>query len=201
MIEKIPVPVTFNTYKHHFRFLLQRIGIWENVEWNQVEEELFGIGENLLDFYTGDLTVESICNECILFFKTSNITDKITFINWLHPLEYRKIVLSDSSEWIIKEGKDPERFIHIHPAKQSAHTIRVRAATLKTVLVLMITTGTISQQMNENLQTVNHIRTAYLQLSPIKSLQCGKGILNLWELFTSNYQPKPKFTIKSHELK
>ncbi|KAF0234973.1 MAG: hypothetical protein FD181_3601 [Prolixibacteraceae bacterium] len=183
MNEKIPVPVTFNPHKHHFQFLLQRIGVWTDMEWENVEHEFLGIGENLLDFYTGDLTVEKICAECAQFFKSRNINDKITFSNWLLPLEYRKIVISDSSEWVIKKGKHPERFIHIHPAKKSPHTIRVRAATLKTVLTLMVCNIAISPQMNDNLLIVNKIRTAYLQFSPIKSLPRGKGIMQLWELF------------------
>jgi hypothetical protein len=188
MNEKIQVPITFNPHKHHFKFLLKQIETWKNQEWNQVEQELIGIGENLLDFYTGDLTLENICAECVQFFKTNNISDKISFANWLYPQEYRKIELSDSSVWVIKEGKATEQFIHIHPAKQSVHTIRVRAVTLKTVLTLMITTDAISQQMNENLQMVNKIRTARLHLSPIKSLQHNKGILQLWELFFSHYR-------------
>lgn len=189
MNEKIPVPVTFNTYKHHFRFLLHQIEIWKNIEWNLADPELSSIGENLLDFYTGDLSVENICAECILFLKNKNINDRIAFSKWLYPLEYQKIKISDSSEWIIKEGKDSVRYLHIHPAKQSLHTIRVRAATLKTVLVMMIKCGNISTEMNENLQTVNNIRTKYLQLSPVKSLQRGKGILKLWELFIDHCQP------------
>jgi len=187
MNDKIPVPVTFNTHKHHFGFLLCKIENLKNIDWNQAEPEFFGIGENLLDFYTGDLTVENICADCILFFKNKNISDKIAFTKWLYPLEYRKIKLSDSSEWIIKEGKNPNRYIHIHPAKQSKHTIRIRAATLKTVLAVMIKSGNISKQMNNNLLTVNKIRTEYLHLSPVKSLQRGKGILQLWELFASHY--------------
>lgn len=187
MNEKIPVPITFNPYKHHFRFLLQRIEFWKNLEWKQVESELLGIGENLIDLYTGDLTIENVCTECFHFFNIRNINNKISFTNWLHPVEYRKIELSDLSEWVIKEGNDPERFIHIHPAKQSPYTIRVRAATIKTVLTLMITSFKISDQMIENLQTVNQVRAVYLHLSPIKSLQRGKGILKLWEHFIRNY--------------
>lgn len=189
MNEKIPVPITFNTHKHHFRFLLRQIENWKNIDWNLAEPEFFSIGENLLDFYTGDLTVENICAECILFFKNKNISDKIDFTKWLYPLEYRKIKLSDSSEWIIKEGKDPNHYIHIHPAKKSPHTIRVRAATLKTVLAIMVKSEIILEQMNENLLTVNKIRTEYLHLSPVKSLLQGIGILRLWELFICHYQP------------
>lgn len=187
MIKKIQVQITFNAHKHHFRFLLQRIEIWKNLEWKQVEPELLAIGENLIDLYTGNLSVENICVECVQYFKTKNIDNKITFSNWLHPLEYRKIELSDSSQWVIKKGNDAERFIHVHPAKQSPHTIRVRATTLKTVITLMVCTDKVSQLSNENLKTVNQIRTKYIHLSPVKSLQQGKGILMLWELFDSYY--------------
>lgn len=187
MIVNNQVPITFNAHKHHFRFLLQRIGVWKTSHRENAAHELLLIGENLLDFYTGDLMVEEICNQCFLYFEIRNIKNKDLFINWLHPFEYRKITISDSSEWVVKQGNDSERYIHIHPAKFSPHTIRVRAATLKTVVSLMINAASISEQMNENLLTVNQIRTTYLQLSPIKSLQRGKGILKLWELFISNY--------------
>jgi hypothetical protein len=189
MNEKIPVPITFNTHKHHLKFLLGQIEIWKNMHWNQAESELFTIGENLLDFYIGDLSVENICNECILIFENNKIYSKSDFIKWLFPLEYRKIKLSDSSEWVIREGKDAVRFMHIHPAKQSLHTIRVRAATLKTVLGVMIRTDNNFTQININLKVVNDIRVIYLKLSPVKSLQRGKGILKLLELFVSHYQP------------
>lgn len=185
MFEKIPVPVTFNAHKHHFRFLLNEIKTWKTLDWKQVEPKLLEIGENLLDFYTGELSVENICEDCIHYFNSRKINDKISFADWLNPNEYRKIVLNDSSEWVIKEGNDPGRFIHIHPAKQSPHTIRVRAATLKTVIALKTKNVTISNNINENLQKANNIRTTYLHLSPIKSLQRGKGILKLWELFDS----------------
>lgn len=188
MNEKFQVRVTFNTYKHHFKFLLNQIQIWQNQEWKQVDTKLIGIGENLLDFYIGELTVENICDECIHFFKSLNVTDKVAFTKWLYPLEYRKIALSDTSEWIIKEGNNPNLFVHIHPAKHSPQTVRVRASTLKTVLAVMIKSGSISEQMSENLQTVNKIRTEYLRLSPVKSLQRGKGIFQLWLLFAKNYQ-------------
>jgi hypothetical protein len=187
MNEKIPSPITFNTHKHHFRFLLQRIGVWKNMDWEDVDQELLLIGENLLDFYTGDLTIDEICDECLHFFQTRNISNQDSFLNWLHPNEYRKIKLNDSSEWVVKRSIDSERYIHIHPAKFSPHTIRVRAATLKTVIALMIKAGNYSGQMDENLLKVNQIRTKYLQLSPVKSLQRDKGILQLWELFVKNY--------------
>jgi len=48
MNKKILVPVTFNTHKHHFRFLLNQIENWKNIDWNLAEPQLYNIGENLL---------------------------------------------------------------------------------------------------------------------------------------------------------
>lgn len=187
MNEKIPVPVTFNTYKHHFRFLFNQIIIWRNTDWKSTEKELLTIGENLLDFYTGNLTVNTICTECIHLLKDCKITDRVALTKWLYPQKYKKLKLSDSSEWIVKVGKNADRYVHIHPAKYSPHSIRVRARTLKTVVALMIKVPGISNKMKKNLQNVNDIRTEYLHLSPIKSLQRGKGIFFLWELFAKPY--------------
>ena len=189
MNKKIPHPITFNTHKHHFQFLLKQIKRWRKQEWKEVEEELISIGENLIDFYTGDLSAEDICNECSHFCKINDINRKITLLKWLYPQEYRKIKLSDTSEWVVKSGKDHNRYVHIHPAKYSPHTIRVRGTTLKTVLALMANSVKFSVSLSKNLQSVNNIRTAYLHLSPIKSLTRNKGIWQLWELFVKHYQP------------
>lgn len=183
MKHEIPIPITFNPYKHHLFFLLDQIEIWKKQNWENIESELQLLGENLIDFYTGKLTVPGICEECISYFNNKKITNQEAFINWINPMEYRKIRFSDSSVWLIKAGLDPKRFIHIHPAKQSPFTIRVRAITLKTIIALQIQNCSILKNNTENLNTVNQIRKEFLCLSPIKSLHSENGILKLWALF------------------
>ena len=63
MNKEIPFPITFNTHKHHLHSLIERLKVWQNLEWKHVENEIKVIGENLLDLYTGDLSVEKICEE------------------------------------------------------------------------------------------------------------------------------------------
>ncbi len=189
---KIPVPITFNTHKHHFYFLLNRIEEWKNYEWIEVETELLKIGDNLTDLYTGKKPVEDICNECLNYLKRCGVNTRSDLIKWLHPTTYKSIDLSDSSEWIIRVGNDPERFIHIHPAKNSALTVRVRAGTLKTVLTLMSVVYTSSPPGINSLKLVNQVRTQYLHLSPIKSLDKNKGILKLWNLFRNQELSEPE---------
>ncbi|WP_319480114.1 hypothetical protein [uncultured Draconibacterium sp.] len=186
MPPEIPLPIQYNPYKHHFHFLLNELTVWQKSDWNVTEKALLSIGNNLFDFYLGELTPEQICNSILNYFETKNINTQTAFKNWLGNLEWKKITLSDESKWLIKRGNQADRYIHIHPAKFSKHTIRVRATTLKTVLTLCVHKIPISDDAEQNLQSVNKHRISYLQLSPIKSLdEEDSGILKLWQLFVN----------------
>ena len=119
--------VTFNPYKHHLGFLKMKITLWKKNEWTETEKEIRCIGNNLIDLYYGKLTVDEIYNEVNKFAENNNLTSSGKLAEWLNLLEYKKTRLSDSSIWIIKKGQDSIRFLHIHPAKHSPFTIRVRA--------------------------------------------------------------------------
>lgn len=186
MNEEIPFPITFNTYKHHLLFLYEQHKQWKNMEWKQIEKETQAIGDNLLDLYIGNLDVNNICTECLEFLNEKRIIQRKNFSNWLIPEDYRKIILSDTSEWIIKQGNDISRYIHIHPAKKSPYTFRVRANTLKTLLAILYFDN--SELNKIDLQFVNYIRTRYLNISPIKSLQKDKGILRFYSLFIKHFR-------------
>jgi hypothetical protein len=183
MMNEIPLRITFNPHKHHFRFLLDEIKRWKTLEWEIVLNEILSIGNNLTDFYYGELPVKQICLETISYFTERGIDNKTLFLKWLNTSGYNKIQLSDNSLWLVKEGNDNDRYIHIHPAKFSEHTIRVRATTLKTAIALRIGGVKIKEKTNENLPAVNQIRKELLGLSPVKSLHSDTGILRLWKFF------------------
>jgi hypothetical protein len=175
-------PVTFNPYKHHFGFLKAQMGKWQKTGWKEAEEKILLIGSNLIDLYTGRLDVAEICNQCVLFAQEQNLVSAEKLNNWLGSHEFKKIKLSDGSLWVIKQGLDPTCFLHIHPAKYSPFTVRVRASTLKTVLAFKVIKGG-DENENFRLTTVNQIRRDYLGLSPVKALEKGKGINRIWSLF------------------
>jgi hypothetical protein len=79
---------------------------------------------------------------------------------------------------------DFARFLHIHPAKYSPFTIRVRGTTLKTVVALKTKTK-LQPNKNPDLKEINSVRSEKLGLSPIKTLEKGKGISRIWVLFNS----------------
>ena len=150
----------------------------------KVHDQVLQIGNNLIDFYTGSLSVKEICEEVLDYFRVMNLIERDAFTSWIEAANWKKIQLSDSSKWLIKKGNDVERFIHIHPAKHSEHSIRVRATTLKTVLALQVYQINSTNQAKTDLENVNQIRSQLLELSPIKSLHSAdSGIMRLWLLF------------------
>ena len=186
MPTEIPLPIAFNPYKHHFHFLLNEIDEWKTMDWDFGHKQIIGIGNNLIDFYLGYLMIEQITRETLTILESMQIRSEKQYNAWLGYSKWRKISLSDQSEWILKEGGLSERYIHIHPAKYSIHTIRVKVNTLKTVLALVSRSSLIQSPPREDLFTVNKIRTEMLNLCPLKSLQKNaSGILRLWELFSS----------------
>ena len=185
--EKIPgidPPVVFNPYKHHLGFLKNRIEKWRQQEWADVEKELLNIGNNLIDLYCGELTVNEISHQCLAFAKNNHITSPEELASWLKPMKFRKTEFSDKSSWAIKQGMDTGRFLHIHPGKYSPFTLRVRGTTLKTVVALKVFEIQ-GKGSGEILGIVNKIRVKNLGLSPVKTLEKGKGIDRLWNIFNS----------------
>ncbi len=190
---KIPFPITFNPHKHHFGFLVNELEIWKKLKWKDVEKEMLLIGNNLIDFYLGELDIEQICTECINYFQSININGREQFIQWLGGSHWKKIELSDQSEWMIRLGDIHERYIHIHPAKYSEHTISVRGTTLKTVLTFCIHDIPFQQNPNANLKVVNNLRKELLKLSPIKDLEePDSKIIFLWKIFMNKSSAETK---------
>jgi hypothetical protein len=174
-------PVAFNPHKHHLGFLKQKVHVWRLQPWEEVEQEILCIGTNLIDVYYGRLSVGQIYDEVNGFAGKAGLTDAQKLAGWLGHKEYRKTMLSDQSLWVVRQGMNPECFLHIHPAKNSIFTVRIRASTLKTVVALKVF-GIPEQEELLKLQVVNQVRVEMLQLSPIRNLDPGKGISAIWSL-------------------
>jgi hypothetical protein len=78
---------------------------------------------------------------------------------------FRSITLSDTSEWILREGADPEAYVHIHPGRYSPHTFRVKATSLKIAVCAIYLDG---KPNSLDTAFINNIRTGILNLSPVK---------------------------------
>ena len=173
---EIPEPVKFNPLKHHKGFIMNFL---EESTAQETEKLYNVICHNYIDIYTGKLPPEEICMAAIAVLKETGIFGKSRFKQWIAASsEYRKIKLPDQSEWVVREGSEPGRYIHIHPAKTGPYTIRFKGTTLKTAYSLK--KGSQGSHQEFSLEAVNRARIS-IGLSPVKKLEKGKGIIHCRE--------------------
>ncbi|HNS30515.1 MAG TPA: hypothetical protein PKL52_08290, partial [Tenuifilaceae bacterium] len=107
------------------------------------------------------------------------IVSHADYEDWLRTsgLEYRSITLSDGSSWTLRLGRMPNRFVHIHPSRYSANTLRIKASTLKTAIALKMVFPTLN--IPPNLQQVNQARDLLHNLSPVKGIHSSKSLIKI----------------------
>ena len=136
------------------------------------------IGASQMDLYCGELSTYSIGQEILGQLKEHGIETEPDFMSFLSQGgRHQNLTISDGSSWTLLRGDDPERFVHIHPARYARHCIRVKAGALKTA-ILMQRLGLTPK--SETAQ-VNSLRLA-IGLSAIKNLQESEGIGRIWEV-------------------
>ncbi len=177
--------IQFNPWKHHLEFIKNEIQIVIKSEKHPLVylADIFkNTGNTVTDLYTGLMPIQSIKDRVESFIMQNNIDEKNMYIKWLNNSNsYRVIELIDTSQWVVRLSKDEKHFVHIHPAKHSVNTLRVKTYSLITAIIV----NAHSQLNNEpllELQNINELRTVFLNISPIKSIspQSGVGkIINL----------------------
>lgn len=184
MTGKIKIPVTFNPMKHHLCFIISEVENLKFSSMNDISDKLLVIGDNLMDLYTGKLTVDEILAEIQSVLNSLDAFTREDFCRWISGSDYKKLMLSDSSVWVLKRSENDQNYIHLHPGKRSGFTCRVRGSTLKTV-VACFANGKLPEKPHQ-LDEVNQIRCNWLNLSPVKALQPAKEILKLAALFKNH---------------
>ena len=170
--------------KHHLSFIISEAENLKFRSMGEISDKLLVIGDNLMDLYTGKLSVDEILAEIQSVLHRLDVFTREDFFRWISGSEYKKLILSDSSVWVVKRSVNDENYIHLHPGKRSEFTCRVRGSTLKTVVACWAN-GKLPEKPNQ-LDEVNQIRCNWLNLSPVKALQPGKGILKLAALFKNH---------------
>lgn len=179
---QIPEPFLFNPLKHHIGFIKEFIN--NNIDntgsdLNLLTKDLKHLGTSVMDIYTGTLSISSICMEAEEFLRQNNISGRERYSVWTGTKVkgFRIISLSDSSQWTFKFHDNPQRFVHIFPARNSPYTFRVKANTLKSALMYIIIIG-------KDLVTgddLNKVRPL-LSLSPVKDAIDTEAILEMIEI-------------------
>ena len=88
----------------------------------------------------------------------------------------------DTSRWVLRAGDEDDRFVHVHPARYSPFTIRVRANVLTTAVMALAYTGLHGGDPLSR-PVVNAVRRDYLGLAPVgRDPSADEGIGSVIEL-------------------
>jgi hypothetical protein len=168
-------PFLLNSYKHHLGAILDFICAQRIKKDNgQIRDALNKIGNSQMDLYLGSLNIKQITKEVATELRRNNRLDQDQFKKYLSGQKgYFTVKLSDDSVWLIREGNEPGRYIHIHPGRYSPETLRVKALTLKSFIAGAILAPNLGQV---DLKTVNTGRDIYLDEQPLKSLSHNSGV-------------------------
>ena len=181
----IPSPFVFNAQKHHAGFL--RNFISEAFRYGLIKAELLNfvqkIGNSMIDIYYGALSIDDVITEIRNQLVAEEHFEKEAFENFINkaPGAFVNINISDTSVWTLLIGNDHECYIHIHPARQSPHTLRVGALALKTALILKIYYSS-RIESGDLVFMVNEVRQNFLDESPIKNISYTKNLMRVMKL-------------------
>ena len=129
-----------------------------------------------MDLYIGNLSVPALINDIKLYIKTRYIDNYDSYIKYINEYNgFDTITLSDGSAWVLKVGHIPGCFVHIHPARHSKQSVRIKANTLKTLIATnVVNTG------KTGLEEVNAVRSELLGLEKIQNLSFLNKYQNLF---------------------
>jgi hypothetical protein len=177
--DSIPAPILFSPLKHHLDFIKEFTAEYIESSNKSIMKELKHLGGSIMDVYSGNLDPGEICEEILYFLKTKKLSKKSSFGRWAgtEPKEFKTILLSDTSQWVLKYYDHEQRFVHSFPARLSPHTFRIKANTLKSAILYQIFIG--KDFITE--EALNTAR-AIAGLSPVKDVFDAEAITEMIEI-------------------
>jgi hypothetical protein len=176
-------PVLFHPLKHHLgwiRAFLQESALAGGASLPRVAAQLVTVGNSQMDLYTGVLTTEAVAGEVIGYLAEYQLLEPTHYGAWLGQAGgYRLVSLPDGSQWVLRWGEVEGCHVHIHPARYSPHSVRVKASALKTGIL-----AAIWERMHgrpAGLDEVNGLRLAWAGLPPIRSAEESEGLRRIRE--------------------
>ncbi|NDK56776.1 hypothetical protein [Pontibacter fetidus] len=182
-IANLPAPILFHPLKHHLGYIKNFIEEQVTGTASAVGTALQSIGTSQLDFYIGALSPVQIACEVILNLQHHNLLEAELYHAYLTRTgsHYRTINLSDNTDWVLRWGTQPGRYVHLHPARYAAQTIRVKATSLKTAIAAIIAARREAKPVTD-LGLINKVRGAWLQLPPLTIVTPTEGAGKMLEL-------------------
>lgn len=180
---QITEPLLFSPLKHYLPFIRELINknilSGNNSDHKNLIRELKHIGTCVMDIYAGELTQEMIFNEICTFLNMNGLSIKEKYKSWVGTGfdDFRIITLSDESQWMLKYYNHDTHYAHIFPARQSPHTFRIKANTLKSAILYLIMIG--KDFITED--DLNSAR-AMAGLSPVREIADTQAVTELIEI-------------------
>jgi hypothetical protein len=176
-----PSPVLLNTWKHHAAVLRHRIRAAiaaGPAALDELADNLVVIGTELMDLYVGALTPHEIGERLLAQLRSDNQLSLAAYRAWIDAGRgYRLLTLAeDNSQWVLRLGDEGDRYVHVHPARWTPQTCRVKANVLKTAVMILAYTGVHGGDPMA-VALVNEVRRDYLALTPLgRDLAGDQGI-------------------------
>ncbi|MBT1704111.1 hypothetical protein KK060_12530 [Fulvivirgaceae bacterium PWU20] len=149
----------------------------------EIEPQLLRIGGSQMDLYHGLLSPDRISDEIIEYLQQNCLLEKNVYLEWLNQNDgFRLLTLSDGSIWVLREGKEKDKYVHVHPGRYSPQTLRVKASVLKTAIAVKIHVRD-HPDITVNTELLNKIRKL-IKLSPLKGLQESKHLTDVLALLS-----------------
>ena len=177
-------PVMLNGWKHHTSFLLDQVK-----RWVKKPEQLFPLfvaklkmlGDSQFDIYSGKLSPDEIARDVTEILKGFKVYEREAYFQWIErsPQLFWQVNISDGSEWTLRQGDEThDCYIHIHPARHSKYTYRLKANQLRTALATLVMANMLNEK--PSLLLLNKVRQEYLGLSPVTKPLAREifGVLN-----------------------
>ena len=168
-----------NLLKHHGLYLKSFIESWAATGSFPDKGVFSKIGGSQMDLYLGCLQPNEIFQELSLQLRQKKIYFRNDFIHWISPKDFQILSCSDGSRWILRlKREDPDTFVHLHPARHSPFSCRIKANTLKTTVLAAIFFK-INHQLPDK-TNLNKLRTEHLSLSPTQSISWDQKVLEFF---------------------
>lgn len=185
---QLPAPVLFHPLKHHLGYIKAFVAQSPTTSETELKAALQTIGSSQLDLYMGPLPPGQIAQEVLQYLNERCLQHPVLYQEFLLATgtAYRLLTLSDKSDWVLRWGVVEARHVHLHPARHSAHTLRVKANVLKTAIAAAIAAKRGSENRGMDAQYINEVRAAWVALPPVKDFNQSEGLRHMLALLAAD---------------
>lgn len=181
---QLPAPVLFHPLKHHLGYIKAFVAQSPTSPETELKAALQTIGSSQLDLYMGPLSPLEIAQEVLQYLEDRRLQHPVLYQEHLLAAgtAYRLITLSDKTEWVLRWGVVEARYVHLHPARYSKHTLRVKANVLKTAIAAAIAAKRRGENPRAEAHIINEVRAAWVALPPVKESSVSEGLSHILRL-------------------